>query len=81
MATRPALDTPFLAPRTATEATLAAIWADVLGSPVGVLDHFLELGGDSLRATRVIARIATAFQVRPAVHSLLESPTSRRWRR
>lgn len=42
------------APRTATECTLARIWADVLGiEPPGVHDNFFAVGGDSIRAIRV----------------------------
>ena len=73
---RPVLDTPFLEPRTPVERKLARIWADILGlERVGILDHFLELGGDSLRAMRVIARITGEFGVRPPVQRLLESST------
>ncbi|GAA3736770.1 non-ribosomal peptide synthase/polyketide synthase [Streptomyces tremellae] len=46
-----------LAPRTPQEATLAAIWADVLGvEAVGVRDDFLDLGGDSILAARALSR-------------------------
>lgn len=39
------------------EATLAAIWADVLGiADVGVDEDFFELGGDSLLSIRILAR-------------------------
>jgi len=74
--TRPALDVPFVEPRTPVEQTLAGIWADVLNvTKVGVLDSFLDLGGNSLIATRVIARVMSTFHVRPPVQSLLSSPT------
>ncbi|MFJ1768229.1 amino acid adenylation domain-containing protein [Amycolatopsis sp. NPDC088138] len=44
-----------VAPRTATEATLAAVWAEVLGvGRAGLADNFFELGGDSILALRVI---------------------------
>ncbi|MBP2319886.1 amino acid adenylation domain-containing protein/non-ribosomal peptide synthase protein (TIGR01720 family) [Kibdelosporangium banguiense] len=47
----------YLAARTPTEATLAEIFADVLGLPkVGVRDNFFELGGDSILAIRVVTR-------------------------
>lgn len=52
---RPELDTPYVSPRDDLERLLAGIWQDVLGlDEVGVLDDFFELGGDSLRAVRII---------------------------
>ena len=52
---------PFAAPRTATEATLARIWADVLGvERVSIHDGFFDLGGTSLKATRLLAAIEGA---------------------
>ena len=45
------------APRTATEAQLAAVWAEVLGvERVGVHDNFFELGGDSILSLQVVSR-------------------------
>ncbi|MFJ7212908.1 amino acid adenylation domain-containing protein [Amycolatopsis sp. NPDC098790] len=44
-----------VAPRTATEAALAAVWAEVLGiDRAGLADNFFDLGGDSILALRVI---------------------------
>ncbi|PSL56087.1 amino acid adenylation domain-containing protein [Saccharothrix carnea] len=44
-------------PRTAVEAELAAVWADVLGVPeVGVHDNYFALGGDSIVLLRLRAR-------------------------
>ncbi|MDF2631397.1 MAG: putative linear pentadecapeptide gramicidin synthetase LgrB, partial [Symbiobacteriaceae bacterium] len=66
----------YVAPRTATEANLAAIWREVLGlNRVGIYDNFFELGGHSLLATRVISRIGTAFGVELPVRSLFATPT------
>src|SRR5215212_9882798 len=48
-------DKIFIAPRTATEKTLAEIWGEVLGlEKVGVNDNFFRLGGDSIRGIRVL---------------------------
>jgi NADP-dependent 3-hydroxy acid dehydrogenase YdfG/acyl carrier protein len=59
---RPELDTPHRAPSTAGEHTLAAIWEELLGtSGIGLDDNFFDLGGDSLLATQLIARLRTAF--------------------
>ncbi|MEH1017093.1 amino acid adenylation domain-containing protein [Micromonospora sp. CPCC 206060] len=49
-------------PRTDDERRLADIWADLLGGgPVGVQDTFVELGGDSLAATRVCSRVRRSW--------------------
>ncbi|MBS0151276.1 MAG: amino acid adenylation domain-containing protein [Nitrospira sp.] len=47
----------YVAPRNEVEATLAAIWADVLRiERIGIHDNFFSLGGDSIRSLQVIAR-------------------------
>ena len=51
----------FVAPRDERERTLAEIWSELLGiEAVGALSSFFELGGDSLRAARLVARAAEA---------------------
>src|SRR5690606_15399044 len=61
---RPSLETPFVAPDTDTARRLAGIWQDVLGiAPIGLHDNLFELGGDSLLAVRMLARVRTALQV------------------
>ena len=50
-----------VAPRTATEAALAAIWSELLGRhTVGVTDNFFELGGDSIVSLQVVSRARRA---------------------
>ncbi|WP_280489194.1 non-ribosomal peptide synthetase [Nocardia carnea] len=66
----------FRAPRTQAEQIVAAIFADILGQQlVGVDDNFFDLGGNSLVATQVVARISAAFGVRIGVRALFETPT------
>ena len=66
----------YAAPRTATEARLAAIWAEVLGvERAGVHDSFFELGGHSLRASQVITRVRAAFGVELPMTALFDAPT------
>ena len=64
------------APRTATEKTLAAIWAELLKvDSVGVDDNFFDLGGHSLLAFKAVSRIRDAFGVDLPVEDLFENPT------
>ena len=73
---RPALANPFVAPSTAMETEVAAIWAEVLDlDRVGVNDDFFELGGDSLLATRVITRVIEKHNVDIPISTLFSSPT------
>ncbi|HEY0606419.1 MAG TPA: amino acid adenylation domain-containing protein [Herpetosiphonaceae bacterium] len=58
---RPELSSAFVAPRTPTEQTLAAIWQDVLGrDQVGIHDNFFALGGDSIRSIAVVTAAQAA---------------------
>ncbi|QSQ23762.1 amino acid adenylation domain-containing protein [Pyxidicoccus parkwayensis] len=69
-------DADHVAPRTATELRLAAIWEELLKVPrVGARDDFFELGGHSLMATQVVARVHGTFGVELAVIDLFEAPT------
>jgi hypothetical protein len=68
---RAALPNPFgpgddyVAPRTPMERTVATIWQELLGvARVSVHDNFLDAGGHSLLAMRVITRIAKQTGVR-----------------
>jgi non-ribosomal peptide synthase protein (TIGR01720 family) len=46
------------APRTEVEAKLVAIWQSVLGpGTIGIHDRFFDLGGDSIKAIQVAARL------------------------
>jgi acyl carrier protein len=65
----------YLAPRDSLEQTLAEIWQDALGvRQVGRDDDFFELGGDSLSATRVFARITRRLGKAIALREVLENP-------
>ena len=64
-------------PRNPVEETLARIWSDILatGAPVGVHDNLFALGGHSLTAARLVARIADVYGVNLPVHHVFASPT------
>jgi amino acid adenylation domain-containing protein len=73
---RPALATPFVAPRTPVEDQLAMLWAEVLGlEQVGLHDNFFELGGHSLLATQLLSRLRDAFRVELPLERLFEAST------
>lgn len=59
-------------PQGEVEVALASIWSDVLElARVGRNDGFMELGGHSLKAIAVIARVRKAWRVEMAVADLL----------
>lgn len=73
---RPELDTPYVSPRTPVEEELAQIWAEVLSlDRVGIDDNFLDLGGHSLAAARIVSQVIKSFQVDLPLQSLFEAPT------
>ncbi|MDV7390843.1 phosphopantetheine-binding protein, partial [Arthrospira platensis SPKY1] len=66
----------YVAPRTPLEEDLVVMWADVLKAErVGVHDNFFDLGGHSLIATQLIARVRAEFQVDLPLRRLFETPT------
>ena len=65
-------------PRDPLESAIAAIWADTLDQPrIGRDDDFFLLGGDSLRATRIVERLCREGITRKPVplRLLFTSPT------
>lgn len=63
-------------PRTAVEEGVHAIWRDVLDrSDVGVEDDFFQIGGQSLLAVQIVARINEAFDVDLELEAIFERRT------
>ncbi|WP_339704489.1 amino acid adenylation domain-containing protein [uncultured Kriegella sp.] len=70
------MDTPFVAPEGEIEEILAAIWKEVLRlKQVGVHDDFIALGGHSLAAIRVTARINEEIEMNFPLNKIFELPT------
>ena len=70
------LNARYVAPRTDQEQCVAAVIERVLGrGPVGVTDNFFALGGDSIKATRVLAELCSEFQVQLPAVALFRNPT------
>jgi amino acid adenylation domain-containing protein len=74
---RPELPVPFAEPRDETEGRVAEILREVLHlDRVGIHDGFFDLGGDSLLATRLIARLNQSFGAAVTLRNVFESPTA-----
>ena len=66
----------YVPPRTNTESLLAQIWSEILGlDRVGVEDNFFTLGGHSLQATRVVARMRDALKMDVPLPLLFQATT------
>jgi amino acid adenylation domain-containing protein len=65
-----------VAPRNAVEASLAAVWSELLGvDRPAINDNFFDLGGHSLQAFRVVSRVSEIFGVEIPVRTIFEAPT------
>lgn len=63
-------------PRTPLEATLAKLWAEVLGlESIGVEDDFFALGGHSLAAIKLTSRLQAALSMSVKVNMIFCAPT------
>ena len=70
----------YVAPRTPIEETVAAIFDDLLGtSTVGVNDDFFALGGNSLSAARLVARVNSVLGERINIRDVFDASTLQRW--
>jgi amino acid adenylation domain-containing protein len=60
------------------QAEVLAIWKDVLGvSTIGIDDNFFDIGGNSLMATRVFARVKSEFGLELPLDRMFEYATIR----
>ncbi len=75
-AQRPELACRYVPPRNNTERSISALWRQILDvERVGVHDSFFDLGGHSLKATRLIARLQRDLGVHVRLRELFEHPT------
>jgi amino acid adenylation domain-containing protein len=73
---RPELAAAFVAPRGDTELALCTVFAETLGvERVGREDNFFDLGGNSLLATRAMARIHAELSAVPTLVGFFAEPT------
>lgn len=68
----------YVAPETALQQTLTAIWQDVLGvAEIGIDDDFFGLGGHSLLAIQIVLRVNQQLAVNIALSHLFSAGTIR----
>ena len=73
---RPNLDSAYVEPRNDVERMLVSMWEELLGvEGVGVQDSFFDLGGHSLIAVRLFARVKKTWAVDFPISVLFEAPT------
>jgi len=71
-----AAEDAFIAPRTETESKVAKIWQEIFAvDKISVLDHFFHLGGHSLMAAQVFARIRVRLGVQLPLREIYAHPT------
>ena len=67
---------PIGTPRSRVEREMVACWETVLDiRPIGTRDNFFSLGGDSLRAALLVARVEKTFRHRVPASMLVAAPT------
>jgi thioesterase domain-containing protein len=63
-------------PRTNLESELVRVWEQVLRrAPIGIREDFFDLGGTSIQAARIFARIEESFHMRMPLSVILGAPT------
>ncbi len=68
---------PHVEPRDDVERFVAGLWCQVLGldDAPGVHDHFLDLGGDSMAANRLLAAVRDQLDLEVSMLDLYDRPT------
>ncbi|MFK5969645.1 MAG: beta-ketoacyl synthase N-terminal-like domain-containing protein [Candidatus Marithrix sp.] len=70
------LDDNYVSPRNETEQKITEIWQQFLGiENIDIHDDYFELGGDSLLAVQLIAKLCQIFQIKLPSNILLSSST------
>ncbi|CAM1358752.1 amino acid adenylation domain-containing protein [Tenacibaculum xiamenense] len=64
----------YIAPRNKTEEQLTKVWIDVLNlDKIGIHDNFFEIGGNSILAIRLVAKLQEYFKLE--INDLFKFPT------
>ncbi|MGG4268519.1 amino acid adenylation domain-containing protein, partial [Peribacillus simplex] len=66
----------YVAPKNEQQRKLSEIWSNVLGiNKVGITDNYFELGGDSIKAIRLLSQINSQLKTSINVGDLYTNPT------
>ena len=68
----------YIAPSTAIEKSLVKIWSDVLRAKeetIGIQTDFFDLGGDSIKAIKLMGLIHQKFNIKTQLIDLFQNPT------
>lgn len=74
----PATGTRHSVPENETESHLAKIWSEVLEKDIGVTDNFFAMGGDSIKAIRLVSLINRQLGTRMEVKDIFTCQDIRR---
>ncbi|MCK4260292.1 MAG: amino acid adenylation domain-containing protein, partial [Halanaerobiales bacterium] len=70
------VETSYLAPRNSNEVELVKIWSELLEvEKIGINDNFFDLGGHSLKATQLTARVFKEMNVELPLREIFAKPT------
>ena len=73
---REKIEKEYVAPRTEIEELIHGVWSEVMQiEKIGIYDHFIELGGDSLTAIRVVVRINEAAELNLPINIIFKKNT------
>ncbi|MBN2442195.1 MAG: amino acid adenylation domain-containing protein [Spirochaetales bacterium] len=65
----------YRAPVSETEKTIAEMWEEILSvEKIGILDNFFDIGGHSLLAMRLVAKIQAEFGVEVSLQDFFKEP-------
>src|SRR5260364_134335 len=67
-----------VAPRTALESQLCALWGEVLGishAQIGIQDDFFRLGGDSILSIQLVSRMRRQLNLELSVQDVFRHKT------
>ena len=66
----------YVAPSEGTQTALASIWSELLEIPsIGAAEDFFDIGGDSLRAIKLVGEVQKKFNIELTIHDIFTNRT------